>query len=552
MGKVKNAAGPSSLVLRLDEPGMTPLLRAGLGGLAASLLAISRGGKGHDWPRRVVVGPGHATVEPRQISLDWEGSESGPFFRALFEASFQIRDGLVCLPGMFGPGTPWGVGLGAALQGALKRTFLQHGKSTQKDGSPRVVTVQPDDNIQVEVSLQPYGGFAHQGAWEDVIGAFKAGGKLAGWANPGAVGRHNAFSASTELQYTSGQMLATLFAIVVCLTFQVTGDGSMGALVIPEPSQLIRFAEMRSILTPPKAKDVYVAGTSDAVLWASIALRAYQKEDPSIASMHGVSLRSTAWASQQKSRVSTMTLLAREDERFNKILDDYERATRALPTRIIVRKPPEQAGKKKPAKKTAKDDEASGYFAAASALRGFIAENLAAGRPWYQGFATAKVGLKKPRFIHQLRQQDNLGALFPEEKKGLWVMIETTDHQEKLLIESVHSALRMRFGAISAETQGMANQTRKNRMNGERERWRLAFSKAKTADQVRAALADLWSRAGTVKELKESWTELLPLLHSSQWAKARDLALVALASYRGKEVVEEAASIEEETDSDEN
>ena len=68
---------------------------------------------------------------------------------------------------------------------------------------------------------------------------------------------------------------------------------------------------------------------------------------------------------------------------------------------------------------------------------------------------------------------------------------------------------------------------------------------------MRAALADLWSRAGYVRELQDSWTELLPLLRSSEWATARDLALVALASYRGREIapVEESGDdeVSEET-----
>lgn len=306
----------------------------------------------------------------------------------------------------------------------------------------------------------------------------------------------------------------------------------MGALVIAVPSDLVAFAALRSLMTP-KPRDIYVAGTSDAVLSASLALKAAGVNNDAIERIEGVTLRATAWASQQKSRVNTMQLLDMKNERYRNVLEAYEQARNALPTRIIVRKPSEKEGKRG-AKKSAEAQDAQGYFAAASALRGFIAENLAVGKPWFQGFATAKVGLKRPRYLHQFRQQDNLGALLPGEKKGLWIMIDTTQEPDKILILSVHTALRQRFGAIWDETKSLPAQTRKNRMNGERERWRLAFAKAKTADQVRAALADLWSRAGANKELRDHWQDLLPLLKSSEWARARDLALVALASYRGK------------------
>lgn len=531
MGKVKHPAAREALVLRLDDPGMTSMLRAGLGGLAASLLAISRGSKGHEWPERITLGAGFARVEPRQITLNWGGQEPESTLQVLFGQSFQIRDDLIFLPGMFGPGRPWNVSLGSVLQSALKLTFLQHGKSTKKAGEPQVRTIQPDDDVTVDVSLQPYAGFAHQEAWKDTVDSFKHGVQLAGWANPGAVGRHNAYG-DTELTYSPGQTLTTLFAIVGCLSFQITGDASMGALIIPVPSNLVEFAKARSIMTPT-TRDVYVAGTSDAVLGASLALRALGTSTHGIEAMEGVTLRATAWASQQKSRVSTMRLQNMTDERYLSTLQAYESARQDLPTRIILRKPPEKEGKR--ATKKSPDLHAPpGYFASASALRGFIAENLAAGKPWFQGFATAKVGVKRPRYLHQFRQQDNLGALLPGEKKGLWTMIDTTQEPDKILILSVHTALRQRFGAIWEETKKLPAQTRKNRMNGERERWRLAFAKAKTADQTRAALADLWSRAGYNKELRDHWQDVLPLLKSSEWSRARDLALVALASYRSK------------------
>jgi len=64
--------------------------------------------------------------------------------------------------------------------------------------------------------------------------------------------------------------------------------------------------------------------------------------------------------------------------------------------------------------------------------------------------------------------------------------------------------------------------------------WRLAFAHAKTADGFRDALADLLSRAGQVPALMESWREIRPLFSDSdRWRLNRDLALLALASYRG-------------------
>ncbi len=72
-------------------------------------------------------------------------------------------------------------------------------------------------------------------------------------------------------------------------------------------------------------------------------------------------------------------------------------------------------------------------------------------------------------------------------------------------------------------------------MKREYERLRLAFAGAKTADSFRHALTDLWSRAGSNSVLKETWPQVLPLLSVDKWQLARDLALLALASYQGRE-----------------
>jgi CRISPR-associated protein Cas8a1/Csx13 len=110
-------------------------------------------------------------------------------------------------------------------------------------------------------------------------------------------------------------------------------------------------------------------------------------------------------------------------------------------------------------------------------------------------------------------------------------MIGKLEQAEEVLVRSIHTAIRQRFGRIAEESPNPA--ARQNRWDGERERWRLAFWGAKTPDQIRAALADLWSRAGTNPELQERWREILPLLRPDKWQMARDLALVALASYAG-------------------
>ena len=107
------------------------------------------------------------------------------------------------------------------------------------------------------------------------------------------------------------------------------------------------------------------------------------------------------------------------------------------------------------------------------------------------------------------------------------------DHDgEATVVRAVHIALRQRYGQIAADSSGP---TMKKRFAKEYDRWRLGFAGAKTPDQFRNALCDLFSRAGGNAELKIAWPIVLPLLHDSRWSLTRDLALLALASYAGKE-----------------
>ena len=44
----------------------------------------------------------------------------------------------------------------------------------------------------------------------------------------------------------------------------------------------------------------------------------------------------------------------------------------------------------------------------------------------------------------------------------------------------------------------------------------------------------MFARGRINKTLQKNWAELLPLFTGSDWQRARDLALLALASYMGK------------------
>jgi CRISPR-associated protein Cas8a1/Csx13 len=174
------------------------------------------------------------------------------------------------------------------------------------------------------------------------------------------------------------------------------------------------------------------------------------------------------------------------------------------------------------------------YFWTDSIVRPMVADNLAYGRPWYANFHDLMT--KKDPISGNPKR---LKLFF--EKEGLKRMIDNVDWDdtgEKAIVLAVHQAIKQRLGQIASENRGKQG-VMKNRMQGEFDKWRLAFSGAKTPDQFRGSICDLFGRAGINPVLKEHWVSILPWLSSpTKWQLARDLSLLALASYTGTGVKE--------------
>jgi CRISPR-associated protein Cas8a1/Csx13 len=112
------------------------------------------------------------------------------------------------------------------------------------------------------------------------------------------------------------------------------------------------------------------------------------------------------------------------------------------------------------------------------------------------------------------------------------------DHDgEKLVVVAVHDAISRRLGQIRQDTDGKQakslSQATKNRWQRFRERLRIDLAGAKTESHVRFALMDLFSRGETNSALRGGWEKVLYVIRHD-WRLARDLGLLALASYSGR------------------
>ncbi|MDY3556325.1 type I-MYXAN CRISPR-associated Cas8a1/Cmx1 [Gemmata sp. JC717] len=524
--------------MRLFAPGMSALHRAGLGGLACTLKALERhyaNGlvKADVLPAPFTDGKPSWKIDSQTITLRFGQPENaGEYLKNLFAFAFQIRSGLIYLPGQHDIAVP-GTAVLADLQAGFTLTFLQHGKVRKLDKAPTVASYDPDGDMPgVTVEYRQCSEFKHQGGWEAFVeknGTLTTGAlKVDGPISPGTVVRHVAFTGDTGAEDPPERMLPLYFALVGCLALPV--NRGVAALLVPDVTDLTEFVYDRPAMTPTTATECQIAGAADAGFRAQVRLRNNPRRtaDTKLKAYtiapgcYAMTFTPTVWASQQKSRVATLHVPPGDD----KLLGRYARALQHLPPRIVTREVEESSGKGKNKVTTTRRES----FRTDSVVRPLIAENLARGHKWYAGFAKL---MTKTNPATDKPYRDQLQY----ERRGLHDMIADNDmwdeQGESTVVRAVHEALRGRYAQIADENKGNPVAMR-NRFAGEYDKWRLAFAGSKTADQFRKALCDLFSRAGRNTVLQQQWAQVLPMLRAGNWRHARDLALLALCSYQGR------------------
>lgn len=105
------------------------------------------------------------------------------------------------------------------------------------------------------------------------------------------------------------------------------------------------------------------------------------------------------------------------------------------------------------------------------------------------------------------------------------------DGPERTFVQACHEAWRRRMAQIS-EKAGREGSSFRDQVNRESIRLRTAFCRCKNATTLREVVTDFWARGGCLPALQDGWKDVLPLLDERNWRKGKDLALLALASYK--------------------
>jgi CRISPR-associated protein Cas8a1/Csx13 len=525
MGKVKpNGAAPQKRELNLDlfAPGMTTLHRAGLAGLWMTLKRFEA--------EKIRLKGGSWKLNSRRVILRWDSSPR-PFFESLIKLSFRVnRNGFLWFTALGDPMDH--LQAAVVLHNAVLGTFLQHGKTRQADPSNK-----PTGAVSVEIDETPFTlryqkvkSYVHQKGFTDFVtnNGSLAVARLAGWQFPGGVVRHTGFGTDTAIEEPAERVIPLLYAPVGAIYFRIRriGEGvrPLFALVLPEISDLKKYAAAREVFLRFGVRDLLASGTADAG-WRVLAVL----HAKGLAGAFGspgcrvISFGTVPWSTQQKTRVEIFTVRGVAEDH----LRTFNLCRQAFSPQLVTPRRGEP-------------------FWDVPQTPGLVARNLVEGRSWYAGFGdfVLKDSGLKDREGKRLLIWHVVTARYRNEKRGLSQMVNEArfeDERERILVRACHEAWRRRMGRLGerARREGVSFSDLVGR---EFERLRVGFTRCKNASTLREVLTDFWARAGgPIPDLASGWKEILPLLKDNNWKKTRDLALLALASYQPESKEEDDA-----------
>lgn len=500
------------LSIGLFEPGMSHLHRVGLAGLYMTLSYFNNTGQ--------AINGARWELQRDRVNLYWQDEEDRVFLDSLFKASFCIDNtGLIDFAAhrLLAAGDLEKI----FLNELLLLTFLQHNKQNNiPKNSNKTVNVQFDER-QIAISFKPFSStYAHADAADlmvDKKGHLLKNIRIKGWLYPGAVKRHES-AAGAEITEPPQRAVALLYAPVAALYYRLLHRGKdskfdqrrSAAIVLPHIYDLELYSRsFQNYLTTPVVK-LYADSLCDSGLSALTALKA--GDDADKLGVDGCSVATTGtvgWAKQQKTRVSVTCI-----DSFNEAkLNLFDISWRCLPNKIIV--------KNRDRTEQTTSVQADTYYVVTSLSRGLIADNIALGKNWFQGFWELMSSKEQAQIIVSYEK----GGLNEMTKENVW-----SSETDRLFVEAFHVAVRHRYGALASRTKPGEDIP----FDREFERMRTGLMRCKNAQTLRAELADFFARGGINQTLQESWCKLLPLLSGQDWQRARDLALFSLASYSGE------------------
>lgn len=477
----------TEFTLSIFDPNTLLPHRAGISGLALALSVLRQDDAPLTW-----------NVTDDEVQLAWDGSDREAI-QWLLEQTYQVEDGYLSVPALsFDQQGKY------TFTAGVTSTFLQHSKQRQQGTAINKSFTIDEGQPEISISYRPLLDCYYIGDFKEAFsgkGMFKSAIPLKGHHLPGLV---ECFANGAYKESPQGY-LALLFLPLACGYYQL--PGYRAALVIPEVTHLHRWVEQRQRLSARTYRDLNsqqqkllqqsygnyrTSGAAESALY--FLLREKLLEDSKVFRVdycEVYQLGKQPWDGNQSYLKQAVHRVHVSEE----VLELYQSAYYLFPSQVKT------------------TDKGEAWLAVSKALP-WIANNLIVNKPWYAEFFEFRKG-------NQLY-----------ERKGLVTM--TQDHlnaEERILFDAVQGSFRT---YLRGQRQQATKQGRPLDYGQVTDKVIYRLQRPSTQQEFATALVDFLSQHRS-KALKAVGPEIYRWIYREvNWRQARDLALLAIATYQGK------------------
>jgi len=470
----------TELVLSVFEPNTLLPHRAGIAGLALALSAIDPADAPMQW-----------LVTKETVALSWNGSDLEAI-QWLLHQTYRSEQGYLNVPAL----NLDDQGRYIFTEGVVS-TFLQHSKQRTRDKQAvSLAFLVEDDKPEVRLEYRPLLDCYYTRDVKEAFtskGAFKSEIPLKGHHLPGLV---ECFVNGAYVESPTG-FLALLFLPLACGYYQIPGYRS--ALVIPEVRNLKEWVNLRRRMPGRTYRSFRSSSAGESAL--HFLLREKLIEDAQqfrVDYCEVYQLGSQPWDGNQSYLKQAVYRVQVSDQ----VLGLYEIASRLLPPRVKLKQ------------------DGEGTWVAESKVLAWISDNLVVNRAWYSGF-------------FEFRKSTNI---YPDDRRGLFVMTEHLNADEQVLFDAVQGAFSL---FLRDQIQQAQKQGRPLDYGQVTDKVIYRLQRPSTQQEFATALVDFLSQFRS-KAARSAGPQIFWWIHQeANWRKARDLALLAIATYKGKSKEEE-------------
>lgn len=464
----------SKFELSIFDPNTLLPHRAGIAGLALVLSTLEIDDAPISWG-----------ITEDTVTLNWDCSDKEAI-DWLINRAYQIDKGMLNVPAL----NLSGQGKYTFSQGVTS-TFLQHSKQRTLDKTAVMIPFKVDEN-QPEI-LVSHRSMIDCYYLRELKGVFNSKGKFStsisikGHHLPGLVECY----VNGEYEESPSGFISLLFLPITC-NYYLLQSGRY-ALVIPEVKNLKSWIYRRRQLSNRSYRDFRSPSAGEA------GLRLLLEESLSdnlqlqkVEYCEVYQLGKQPWDGNQ----SGLKQAVYRVRASNQVLSVYQSAISLFPSKV-------------------KATEKAETWLAMSKILPWIAENLVNGKPWYGKF-------------YEFRKSNANDLKY--EKKGLISMTDNLQPQEKTLFDSVQGAFSV---YLVGQIQQATKQGRPLDYAQVTDKVIHRLQRPSTQQEFATALVDFLSQFRS-KAAKGLGREIYAWIHGEEWRKARDLTMLAIATYQGK------------------